>query len=62
MSTTELVRFPEIRRQTGLENRAIKTACGRFGIQWLRINSRVLALRRTDLETLLDRASRRETA
>ncbi|SIO53800.1 hypothetical protein SAMN05443247_07615 [Bradyrhizobium erythrophlei] len=62
MSTTDLVRFPEIRRQTGLENRGIKKACERFGVQWLAINSRVLAIRRSDLETLLDRASQREVA
>jgi hypothetical protein len=62
MSTTELVRFPQIHRETGMENRAIKKACERHGIQWLQINSRVLALRRADLETLLDRASQREIA
>jgi hypothetical protein len=61
-ATTELVRFPEARRQLGMENRAIKKACVRFGVQWLQINSRVLALRRSDLETLLARASTGEGA
>jgi hypothetical protein len=56
MSATELVRFPEVRRQTGMENRAIKKACQRFGVQWLQVNSRVLALRRSDLETLMPNA------
>jgi hypothetical protein len=62
MSATELVRFPEIHRETGMENRAIKKACERFGIQWFQINSRVLALRKPDNEKLLDRASQREVA
>jgi hypothetical protein len=61
-AATELVKFPEIRRQTGMENRAIKKACARFGVEWLQINSRVLALRKPDLETLLNRASQREVA
>jgi hypothetical protein len=56
-ATMELVKFPEVRRQLGMENRALKSACTRHGIRWLTINSRVLALRKSDLETLLDRAS-----
>ena len=58
-AATELVRFPDARRQLGMGNREIKKACIRFGVPWITINSRVLALRRSDLETLLDRASQR---
>jgi hypothetical protein len=61
-AATELVKFPEARRMLGMENRAIKSACHRHGIPWLEINSRVLALRRSDLESLLNRASRHEVA
>jgi hypothetical protein len=51
MSGTMLIRFPEARRQLGMgENRALKRACTRHSIPWVRLNSRVLALRKSDLE------------
>jgi hypothetical protein len=62
MFADDLVHFPEIRRQTGMQNRAIKKVCERFGIPWLQLNSRVLALRRSHFEALLNRASQREAA
>ena len=57
MSTTDIIKFPEARRQLGMENRGLKKACARHGVRWLQINSRVLAIRRDDLELLLERAS-----
>lgn len=62
MFDDELVRFPEIRRQTGMANGAIKKVCERFGLPWLQLNSRVLAMRRSHFEALLNRASHREAA
>jgi hypothetical protein len=63
MNEPDLVQFPEVRRMLGIgDNRALKAACRRFGVTWVSLNSRVLALRRSDIALMLDRASCRKAA
>ncbi|MGC2776831.1 MAG: hypothetical protein WA418_14480 [Bradyrhizobium sp.] len=63
MNTPDLVNFPEARRMLSIgDNRALKAACRRFDIRWIELNSRVLALRRSDIDLLLHRAANREAA
>lgn len=58
MNPPDLVPFPECRRRLAInDNRSLKAICRRHGVRWLALNTRVLALRREDIETLLQRAS-----
>jgi hypothetical protein len=62
-SLPRLVKFPDIRRALDYaDNRSVKKACVRFSIPIVALNSRVLALRQSDFETLLARASGMEIA
>lgn len=62
MSASELVHFPEIRRRLGVDsNRSVRAACSRFSIPVIDLNRKVKALRSSDYELLLARASGLET-
>jgi hypothetical protein len=55
---THLIRMPEVRRRLGLaQSRTVLAAAARFQIPICRLNSRVLALRRSDLEKLIARSA-----
>ena len=55
---THLIRMPEVRRRLGFaQSRTVLAAAERFQIPICRLNSRVLALRRSDLEKLIARSA-----
>jgi hypothetical protein len=61
-SLPRLVKFPDVRKALDYaDNRSVRKACKRFSIPIVALNSRVLALKQSDFETLLNRASRLET-
>jgi hypothetical protein len=63
MSALQLIHFSEARRLVGFDStKALKNACQRFNVPIVKLNRRVFALRHSDLELLLDRASGKEIA
>jgi hypothetical protein len=63
MSALQLIHFAEARQLVGFDStKALKNACLRFDVPIVRLNRRVFALRQSDLELLLDRASGKEIA
>jgi hypothetical protein len=57
-ATTHLVRMPELRRRLGFaHSRAVLAAAARFQIPVCRLNSRIFALRESDLEKLIARSA-----
>lgn len=63
MSALQLIHFAEARRLVGFEStKGLKNACQRFQIPIVKLNRRVFALRQSDFELLLDRASGKEIA
>lgn len=55
---THLVRMPEVRRRLGFaQSRAVLAAAAKFQIPICRLNARVFALRKSDLEKLIARSA-----
>jgi hypothetical protein len=54
----QLVHLPEIKKALGFsDRRAVQRLCARHDITLIRLSSRAIAMRASDFETLLDRAS-----
>lgn len=53
-----LIKFPDVRKALDYsDNRSVRKACKRFSIPIVALNSRVLALRQSDLEKLIARSA-----
>jgi hypothetical protein len=52
-----LIHFREVRHQLGFETRTLVRMCDRFDVPLVRLNKRHFALKRSDYELLLKRAS-----
>ncbi len=64
-SATTLIRMPAVRAALGFvsdSNRPVIAACERFNIPVVALSSRMKAIRSSDLETLISRASGTEVA
>lgn len=62
-ATNQLVRFPAVREALGVvQNRTVLNACRRFNIPVVSVSCRLKAIRASDLEKLIDRASGMEIA
>jgi hypothetical protein len=64
MSTaTQLMRLPAVRAALGVtQNRTVIAACRRFNIPVVAVSCRMKAIRASDFETLISRASGKEPA
>jgi hypothetical protein len=57
----KLIRFDALRGLTGFSARSLRQACNRHRVPIVKLNRRVFALRASDYETLLTRASGKES-